>query len=312
MRLFFATDVHASEACWRKFLRCGDFYGVDVLVLGGDMTGKGVVPVVRRNGEYEAEVQGRQHRVDADELEPLLDRIRGGGFYPFLTTQDEVDELRADPAKVDQVFHRLMLETVERWVALADERLDGRQRVFVCPGNDDVLEVDEILAASQRLELVEGKVAPVADGFELASTGWSNITPWETHREEDEDRLAARIDGILETATAPAERLVFNFHCPPWNTQLDEAFALDDDLSVVGGGHETAHVGSRAVRDAIERVQPLLTLHGHIHESRAVASLGRTLSVNPGSAYSSGTLQGFVAELDPKKGRVKRHQLTTG
>jgi Icc-related predicted phosphoesterase len=310
--LFFATDVHASEVCWRKFLRCGDFYDTEILILGGDMTGKGLVPIVSEGGQYTAVIQGQRQTFSRDALGTVIDRIRATGFYALVTTADEVAEMEAEPAKVEGAFRRLMLETVEAWVNLADERLDGRKRVLVCPGNDDISEIDEIISASHRLELVDGRVAPIDKGFELVSTAWSNTTPWETHREEDEERLATRIGRILDDVTAPGERLIFNFHCPPWGTPLDEAFALDDDLSVVGGGRETAHVGSHAVREAIERTQPVLTLHGHIHESRAVSKLGRSLTVNPGSAYSTGTLQGFVAELDAKRGSVRRYQFTEG
>src|SRR5437773_363579 len=50
MRLYFATDVHGSEKCWRKFLNAGKHYSADVIVLGGDMTGKALVPVINDGG----------------------------------------------------------------------------------------------------------------------------------------------------------------------------------------------------------------------------------------------------------------------
>ena len=197
-------------------------------------------------------------------------------------------------------------------MALADERLAGTKiRAFVCPGNDDALAIDEILRGSERLELAEGRVIDLDEGFQLLSTGWSNRTPWNTDREEMEAPMALRLSAMIDQASAPPERLIFNFHCPPQGTALDEAPQLTEDLGVVGGGHVLAHVGSTAVREAIETAQPILSLHGHIHEARGTARLGRTLSINPGSAYETGDLQGAVIELEGQ-GAIKRYRLTIG
>ena len=46
MKLYFATDVHGSEICWKKFIAAAKFYDVDTLILGGDMTGKAVIPII--------------------------------------------------------------------------------------------------------------------------------------------------------------------------------------------------------------------------------------------------------------------------
>ncbi|MEA2453796.1 MAG: uncharacterized protein QOI45_58, partial [Thermoleophilaceae bacterium] len=184
-------------------------------------------------------------------------------------------------------------------------------RLFMCPGNDDDFGVDEILAASPHIELAEGQVIDLGGGYELLSTGWANVTPWKTHREESEQDLATRIGAMVQAAGAPPERLVFNFHCPPHGTTLDEAPKVTEDLQIVDGGRVIAHVGSTAVRDAIREAEPALGLHGHIHEARATARLGRTLAINPGSSYEQGVLQGVVVELDGKRS-LKRHALTTG
>ena len=44
LRIFFATDVHGSERCFRKFLAAATVYEAEVLLLGGDVAGKGLVP----------------------------------------------------------------------------------------------------------------------------------------------------------------------------------------------------------------------------------------------------------------------------
>jgi basic amino acid/polyamine antiporter, APA family len=315
MRLFFATDIHGSETCWRKFLRSGDFYEADLLVLGGDMTGKAVVPIIRNGGSgHYVYLQGQRHDLETDdEVSRYEGVIRERGSYPVRFTQDELAELQSDPDRLDGLFRENVLRRVEEWVALADERLEKMPsvRAFVCPGNDDPAEVDEILASSKRLELGEGRVIGLDDGYELLSTGWSNPTPWKTYREEPEADMAARIDAMLANVTAPPERLVFNFHCPPHGTSLDQAAELDENLRVKDAGQTIAHVGSTAVREAIERVQPITSLHGHIHESRGTVRLGRTLSVNPGSSYEQGVLHGCLIDLKGKR-KLKNYQLTTG
>ncbi|MEA2268205.1 MAG: uncharacterized protein QOD55_689 [Solirubrobacteraceae bacterium] len=313
-RLYFATDVHGSETCWRKFLASAAFYDATLLILGGDVTGKALVPIMDDGGgRYQVLLQDQRHEFEgASELTRFRDLIRSRGLYPVVVTPDELAELQADPAKLDARFQREVLDAMEQWVALAEERLPKTgARCFMCPGNDDIFGIDELLSASEHIELAEGQVIDVADGYQLLSTGWANVTPWKTHREESEEDLSARIGAMVRAATAPPERLIFNFHCPPHGTSLDEAPKVTEDLQIVDGGRVLAHVGSTAVRDAIREAEPALGLHGHIHEARATARLGRTLAINPGSSYEQGVLQGVVVELDGKRS-LKKHALTTG
>ena len=312
-RVFFATDIHGSETCFRKFLNSAKFYEADIIVLGGDMTGKALVPIVS-NGDarYHCILQDQRHDFGPDDLERYERMVRDRGLYPFRTSEAALSELKRSPDRLQALDRQSILDVVEQWVALADERLAGTKiRAFVCPGNDDMPEIDEILHASERLEVGEGRAIDLDQGFQILSTGWANRTPWNTDREEDEDDMARRIAAMVAQATASPEKLIFNFHCPPHGTALDEAPELTEDLGVVGGGRVLAHVGSTAVREAIEATQPLLSLHGHIHEARGAARLGRTLSINPGSAYETGDLQGAVIELDGQ-GAVKRYRLTIG
>jgi Icc-related predicted phosphoesterase len=204
-----------------------------------------------------------------------------------------------------------MLGRVQSWLDLADERLaDAELRCFVCPGNDDQFEVDEVIANAQRVEACEGRVVEI-DGFQLASTGWSNRTPWDTYREEDEPDLEKRIETVVSEVTAPAERTIFSFHCPPHGSGLDEAPELTEDMRLKHAGRAPVALGSTAVRDAIEKHQPMLSLHGHIHEARGNTRIGRTLCINPGSAYEQGELLGAVVDLEDGK-KVKRFVMTSG
>ena len=312
MRIFFATDIHGSEVCWRKFLNAGAFHKADVLIMGGDMTGKAMVPIVESNGGWEVTLQEQRHTLATDdELQAMEKRIRDRGYYPIRLTRDELAAWSADQALVDARFKDEMLRSVEAWMALADERLGGTSiRCVVSPANDDMFEIDPIIDRAQHVQLGEANTIPL-DGFTLVSTGWANPTPWNTFRELPEDELRTRIDGLV--ATVPdRSRAIFNFHAPPYASNLDAAPQLDADMKYVAGGQALVPVGSKAVRESILEYGPALSLHGHIHEGKGAVKLGRTLAVNPGSSYEDGVLQAAIVDLDTKKGEVKRYLLING
>jgi Icc-related predicted phosphoesterase len=312
MRIFFATDIHGSEVCWRKFLNAGAFHKADVLIMGGDMTGKAMVPIVRSNGGWELTLQEQyQQLTTEDELVAMEKRISDRGYYPIRLERDEIEAWNADQTLVDARFKQEMLGNVERWMALADERLEGKGiRCIVSPANDDMFEIDPIIAGAKNVELGEANTIAL-DGWSLVSTGWANPTPWKTFRELPEDELRSRIDGLVEKVSDP-RRSIFNFHAPPYGSNLDNAPKLDADMKYVAGGQALIPVGSRAVRDAIAAYSPTLSLHGHIHEGRGAVKIGRTLAVNPGSSYEDGVLQAAIVDLDDKKGEVKRYLLING
>jgi Icc-related predicted phosphoesterase len=312
MRIFFATDIHGSDVCWRKFLNAGAFHKADVLVMGGDMTGKAMVPIVANGGTWELTLQEqRQVLTSEEELVAMEKRISDRGYYPVRLSRDEVDAWGTDPNLVDRRFKQEMLHSVERWMALADDRLRGKGiRCVVSPANDDIFEIDPLIEAAEHVELGESN-AIAFDGFTLVSTGWANPTPWKTFRELPEDELRARIDGLVAAVPDP-HKAIFNFHAPPYGSNLDSAPKLDEQMNYVAGGQALVPVGSRAVRDAIMAYGPVLSLHGHIHEGRGAVKIGRTLAVNPGSTYEDGVLQAAIVDLDAKKGEVKRYLLING
>jgi hypothetical protein len=312
MRIFFATDIHGSDVCWRKFLNAGAFHKADVLVMGGDMTGKAMVPITVSNGSWRVTLQEQEHVLSTEkEVAAMEKRIRDRGYYPIRLTPDEFVAWDADPTLVDARFKAEMLGQVERWMALADERLAGKGiRCIVSPANDDIFEVDPIIDAAKLVDLGESNLIDL-DGFSLVSTGWANPTPWNTFRELPEDELRARIDALV--ATVPdRQRSIFNFHAPPYGSNLDNAPKIGADMRYVSGGQALIPVGSHAIRDAILEYGPTLSLHGHIHEGRGAVKLGRTLAVNPGSTYEDGVLQAAIVELDAKKAEVKRYLLING
>jgi uncharacterized protein len=312
MRVFFATDIHGSEVCWRKFLNSAAFYQADLVVLGGDVTGKVMVPIVAHNGYWQAVVRGETIRMDTQaELEEVQKQIRNKGSYPAIVTPDELKELSDEEGAVDRRFSQEMVHSLDRWLDMADGKLRGGEIPCILNGgNDDIWEIDDIIESSPCVSFGEGKALDL-DGFHLASMGWTNPTPWDTFREAPEDELKQKIDAAV--AQIPdMERAIFNFHAPPFGTGLDEAPALDETLRPMHGGAVMKPVGSTAVRDAINSYQPMLSVHGHIHESRGIKKMGRTLAINPGSVYGDGVLQGAVLELNAKKGKVTKYLLVNG
>jgi Icc-related predicted phosphoesterase len=313
-KIFFATDIHGSDRCFRKFLNAGKFYGVDAVVLGGDITGKMIVPVVEEaDGQYYANLFGRKRVVDADGVPGLNKFIADAGFYPHPMTVEEINVLKQDPAGVSDLFTKLISETMSRWIELAEERLAGTNiACLIAPGNDDPLFIDGVLGSSPHVINPDSRLVELPGGFPMISVGYSNRTPWDSPRELDEEDLAALIDAEAAKLGDPG-KAIFNLHVPPKDTPIDQAVALDKEFRPVmrGGSPYITGVGSSAVRDAIAKFQPMLSLHGHIHESRGEARIGRTLALNPGSEYSEGVLRGVIVTLSEKKG-VRGYQLVSG
>jgi uncharacterized protein len=311
--LFYASDIHGSERVFRKFLRAAPFYKADAVIFGGDITGKALVPIIESGpGSYRATLFGTVHDVaDGSALADLEARIRTNGFYPYRTTQDEVDRMSTDPAYLKSVFSQVMAATAERWVTLADQELRAAGiPALMMPGNDDEPMVKRLLAQGDWIVDAEGTCVEL-EGYQVISYGFATTTPWHSPREVTEEQMGAALDELAGKLD-PARPAIFNFHDPPHGSGLDLALKLTSDLRVVSGGGQPvrAPVGSTSVRAAIERIQPTLSLHGHIHESRATTRIGRTVAVNPGSVYGEGVLQGVLVTLEGDK--VIGHKFVSG
>ena len=313
-RIFFVTDLHGSERCFRKFVNAGKVYQAQVLLIGGDIAGKTITPLWPESGGWTGLFFGSRRWVQSEtDLLRFEDDLRATGSLPYRTTPGEWREISTDKGRADALFHTLALEVLRRWIELAEQRLRGTGiRTLIGLGNDDLDDMEGVLAASDYVELTDGRVLRLDDQHELLTIPYSNITPWHTNRELTEPQLAERIRSAVQELEH-LDRAVFNIHVPPVGTQLDLAPRLTSDLTKVmgpGGEPELVHVGSTAVRSAIEDLQPLLGLHGHIHESKGFSNLGRTVCVNPGSVYTEGVLQGLIVELEPT--RIRSHVLTAG
>jgi Icc-related predicted phosphoesterase len=313
-RIFYVTDLHGSEICWKKFLNAGGFYGADVVILGGDVTGKAMVPVVQRpNGFWDASLQDHRETLEGEaDVVEFEKRVMNRGYDPIRVSEEEFQALQDDEDLVDKRFKEVMLEGIERWIAMAEDKLAGTGiRVIACPANDDMFEIDDVLSHASLVETGDEDHPIEIDGIKIISMGWTNPTPWHTFREAEEPELAKRIERALRHADDPATT-IFNFHAPPYGSKLDNAPALNEDLTYKSGGQALRPVGSTAVKEAIESYQPFLSLHGHIHESKGSARIGSTLALNPGSSYEEGILQAAIVNIDTKKRKVKNYQLVNG
>lgn len=308
LRFFFVTDIHGSNTCFRKFLNALKAYRVDVGILMGDLTGKVLIPLVERKGGWETTLMGHHTQVETDhELAELKKTIEMMGYYWVHQTPEEFQAHKADPAKVDRLFKEKMLARLGEWMALADERLAGGGiTVYMAAGNDDYMDVDGVIENASTIVNCNDRKVMVGD-HEMITFSWANPTPWNTPREKPEEELETMLAELVATVRE-SSNAIFNFHVPPHGYSLDLAPELTKDL--VQAADRRVHVGSRAVARAIELHQPLLGLHGHIHESRGAQKVRRTLILNPGSEYSEGILKGVVVMLE--KGKVRDYVFTSG
>ncbi len=312
-RIFFTTDVHGSDRCFRKFLNASKVYKADSLILGGDITGKVLIPITERtDGNFEVALFGKQEVIRKEKVEEVRKALQDAGQYSFMTTTAELAEIKADKTSEEKVFNDAMVQVLNSWAQLAQERLKGTNvKCYISPGNDDKFEIDSALINSGPLVNPEDRVVELDGGYEMITLGYANPTPWKSPREVSEEKLGEMIESLASQVKRP-EAAVYNLHVPPIDTELDKAPAVSHDFNYVkeGLGIKFIHAGSSAVRSSIEKHSPLLGLHGHIHESKGFVRLGRTLCLNPGSEYSDGILRGALANLSD--GKVHDFMLTSG
>jgi Icc-related predicted phosphoesterase len=317
-RLFFATDIHGSERTYRKFINAGKFYNVNLIVMGGDISGKLLIPIIKeKNGNYRATVQGTVQKITTDaELQLLKDKLGLLGFYNQVMDEDEYKGFAEDPASVDKLFHKLARERLVSWIDLAETRLKGTGiKCLVTGGNDDDPEVlDAIKVGGESFIPCEAKVVQIDDDHTMASVGFSNPTPWHTPREIPDEKLGEIIEGMC-AQVKDFQHCIFNFHVPPIDSTLDSCPKLDTTTDpptpVMSAGQIVfAGAGSRSVRNAIEKYQPMLGLHGHIHEAQGVVKIGKTTCINPGSEYGEGVLRGCLVVF--ADGKIEGSQMTSG
>jgi Icc-related predicted phosphoesterase len=312
--LFFASDLHGSVKAYKKYINSYEYYDVDVLVLGGDLTGKAIVPVVDEGDSWRIEIPGQTKTADTKvEVETIEDQIANGGDYTYRLTESEYDEFRSNDTIIDREYNRLQRKRIKQWVALAEKKL-GEKKIYVISGNDDEPFVRELLDDSPVFEMIDDRVSVIEEtGQEILGYGFSNPTPWNTPREKGEKELAADLQD-LATQVDDWSSAIVNIHVPPKGTHIDDAPKLNDNNEPItrGGQMVTTPTGSQAVRNFIEKHEPMLSLHGHIHESQGNYEFDQTVSLNPGSEYGEGYLNGLIVSLDHEEYSINQVQFTNG
>lgn len=298
-RVLFVTDLHGSEVTFRKAIKGVEVYGADALIVGGDLTGKQIVPLVEDGERFTCEVMGTGITVERAGLEELCRAIKNLGQYPVTMTRPEYEHTAASPEAQEEVFVAACHEQVRAWMERLADRLGGRAAVFVTGGNDDYLSIEPIIDAAEWVVNAEGRLVELLPGVPMISSGYGNPTPWGCPRDQTEEALGARIEAMAGQLDDSASAVsVFNLHVPPHASGLDRCMRLDTTVSpprpVIG---EEVDAGSTAVRAAVERHQPALSLHGHIHECRGIRRIGVTRCVNPGSEYSEGVLNAAIVDF---------------
>ncbi|MDD2695017.1 MAG: hypothetical protein PHD58_03730 [Anaerolineales bacterium] len=313
-RILYGSDFHGSEAVFRKFLSAAINYKAKTLIVGGDVTGKAMIPVIHQgDGHYVGYLFNRKEEATtATELEKLKTIISNVGFYPIVVEMDEARELEMDGAKMAGRFEAEMIKRVREWLALAEEKLAPLDmQLYFMPGNDDLYSVDTAIEGFTQVHNPDMKRFVIEGDFELYGNSNANMTPWACARDLEEDVLAQKLDELAAMIENP-ERAILAIHVPPYESSLDTCPELDKNLKIVtaGGQVVTKSAGSPAVRTMIEKVQPMLTLHGHIHESPGYTRIGRTLCINAGSEYAEGILKAAIINLEA--GKIKGHILISG
>jgi Icc-related predicted phosphoesterase len=310
MRLLVASDLHASEVAWRKLLnavRLG-IWKADAVLVAGDLSGKALVPLVKSNGSWHGSHAGREWVAGSEsELAELERALADKGLYGIAMSQEELDELD-DPHVLERRFLEAIKHRLEAWMALAAERLqESGTPLYLIPGNDDPYEIDALLEDATGVINADNRVVRLPDGRELIGFATANPTPWLTPRELEEEELEERLHALVASAEDPGSAVLMT-HVPPHGSAIDTVALLDDELRPVlsGGGVVEVPCGSTAVRHVIEEFQPVLSIHGHVHESPGQIRVGSTLCVNAGSEASVGILRACLIDIDATGVRTQR------
>ena len=307
MRIFLACDPHGSQQTWEKMCRAPKAFKADVAMMCGDLTGKAIMPIIQeKENRWYASPQGKKKTFKKQEdLDRFIKFTKDEGFYPKILTPDELAKLQETPGEIKKLFDELMTQRIQEWLDMANERIPEEVMVVVNPGNDDHYVIDDIIKSDERIIYPLQRVVDI-HGYPMISLEWVNSTPWNTPRECPDEELLDKLEAeFARLETDDYSNVICNFHDPPYNSGLDVAPKLTEDYRVEkAGAHEImVPVGSKSVRAVIEKYQPLLGMHGHIHESVGYRKIGRTLCVNPGSEYREGILKGFLITI--KDGEVQ-------
>lgn len=311
-KIFFATDLHGSEPCFKKFLRAGTFYGADILFLGGDYGAKELV--LFSNSEKGVDTFSgsgqHQHFASTDDFDRYVLWCKASGRLMKRVDASVLQHIA--PASYHDLFDRTLNDTFATWAEMARDafRRDGIP-IYVIPGNDDSPRTDHYFTSEPFVFMHRRTAELRASLITLLGWGGSNPTPWHTPREYPEHQIRSELEQALKLRSH-AGPMVLLAHPPPFGCGLDLVPEITKTLSyrLSFGSSAMVPIGSSAVREFVEEHQPLIGLFGHVHEGRGYHMIGQTLCINPGSAFHTGRLLGCILSITD--GRVDDFQLTDG
>lgn len=310
LRILFASDLHGSEIVFEKLIDATINWQANALIIGGDISGKTMIPIIKGTSDiYQASFLGKNLSLKSQQdLIRLEKDISNSGSYPIYLEPVEFEAMRENANLKNDRFILEMKLRLARWINYAKTKLnDHNIRFILMCGNDDKFELDDVITSSDYAENPEYKILTLGGEHEVVGESGANLTPFNCPRDIDEETLLGRIEAKMKNIQDPSNAILV-LHAPPFNSQLDTAIKLNKDLKpiMVGGNVLEEPVGSKAVRKIIEDYQPLLSLHGHIHEKYGFKSIGRTKCVNPGSEYNRGIMNGYFITIINNE--VRGHQ----
>lgn len=313
-RILYGSDLHGSNAYFRKFIAAAMQYKANALMVGGDVTGKAMSPIIHQGGgRYIGHLFGRKEEITTtQELEKFKVTVGNVGFYPIVLEKDEAEAMEKDPKMLNKRFEQEMVGRVGEWMALFEEKLAPQKlTMYFMPGNDDLFSIDAEIAMYPHVKNPDMTCIKLDSGNELVGLSYCNMTPWACERDIEEPQMEEKLNKLAGMMEKP-ETAIAMLHCPPHDSGIDVCPELDKNIKIVttGGQVIMKPAGSTAVRGFIEKVQPMLGLHGHIHEAPGHTHIGRTLCINAGSEYAEGIMKAAIINIEGDK--VKGHLLISG
>ncbi len=313
MRLLFATDLHGSTMCFKKFVAASRMYDAELLVLGGDLSAKALVPIRVRDSSAEFEIYGRSmSETGKGCVDRAVERVEQVGLYPLVLEPGTEVRTEAESMSLPSTFHDAIKSRLRDWATHAAHKLGSRGRIYTIPGNDDHPCIDTVLDESNVFVSVDRRVVEVGEGLVICGLGASNATPWNTFREMSEEAIADQL-ALLMAGVPTGAKCIWNVHVPPAGIGLDICDAPDVEGKkswFANMSPRQVSAGSSSVAAAVRRYQPLLGLFGHVHEGRGAVKVGGTLCVNPGSEYFNSVLH--AALIDIEDSSITAAQLISG
>jgi Icc-related predicted phosphoesterase len=304
-KLLLASDLHGSNAAFRKLVTLAVQLNVDTLVVAGDWSGKQSLLVLKQpNGSaIYVDLDGAERPLAPDQLSGQLEIWRDSGIYPVLVDGADASSI----SKFDSLARDVRALRLKQWLDYGQERTRAATtKVFAIPGNDDGPEIDDVLLNHSWVCDVDERVIRYRE-YQILGLGFSTPTPWKTPRELSEEEIASRLRKMASQVD-DWSRTISIIHVPPYNSGIDLAPEIvgEDGSLPRETGRGNVSIGSRAVRSFIESQQPLAVLAGHCHGSRGLARIGSTICVNAGSQYHHGSLSACL--LSFRKSKMLGHQ----